>query len=149
MSKCGKVGLMSKIKVKRRNKFQRTDSSNLQQLHNDQIAIVAKMVGYKEKVCHCGEESEHLSNLSHGKPEVAPSSSAPSFPDGQSPVPIPIPPPTTGVPAAELSLPSSETSDSDNTGDKPPLIDQVHVEYIVVPCPVYLHFPRQEQVKFF
>ena len=36
-----------------------------------------------------------------------------------------------------------------STGDRPPFTDPVLVEYIVVPCPMYQHFPGQEQVEFF
>ena len=35
------------------------------------------------------------------------------------------------------------------TGDRPLFTDPVLVEYIVVPCSMYQHFPGQEQVKFF
>ena len=35
------------------------------------------------------------------------------------------------------------------TGDSPLFTDPVLVEYIVVPCSMYQHFPGQEQVKFF
>ena len=43
-----------------------THSGDLQQLHEDQVAIVTRMVGYKEKVCHCGDGSDCLSDLSYG-----------------------------------------------------------------------------------
>ena len=36
-----------------------------------------------------------------------------------------------------------------DTGDRPLFTDPVLVEYIVVPCPMSQHFPRQEQVEFF
>ena len=35
------------------------------------------------------------------------------------------------------------------TGDRPLFTDPVLVEYIVVLCPMYQHFPGQEQVEFF
>ena len=79
---------------------------------------------------------------------MALSSGGLSFPEGQSPEPVPVPLPTTSVTDPDVPLSPSSPSDSD-TGDKPPFTDPVHVEYIVVPCPMYLHFPRQEQVEFF
>ena len=30
------------------------------------MAIVTRMVGYEGKACHCGDESDCLSNLSYG-----------------------------------------------------------------------------------
>ena len=39
--------------------------------------------------------------------------------------------------------------DNLHTGDRPLVTDPVLVEYIVVTCPMYQHFPGQEQVEFF
>ena len=76
------------------------------------------MTGYEEKVCHCGEDSDHLSNLSYGEPLVASSSGGPSFPKAQSPGPIPILPPTTRVAGLDLSVSSSGTSDLDKENSR-------------------------------
>ena len=71
-----------------------------------------------------------------------------SDPEDQSP-----PPENTTNKACIGSLDSSTglkcgRQDTD-TGDRPLITDPVLVEYIVVPCPMYQHFPGQEQVEFF
>ena len=73
--------------------------------------MVKRMTGYEEKACRCGEDSEHLSQLSYAEPLVA-SSSGPSFPVEGSPQPIPIPPPAVG--GADSSVPVSPSSPSDS-----------------------------------
>ena len=73
--------------------------------------MVKRMTGYKEKACHCGEDSERLSQLSYEEPPVA-SSSGPLFPGEVSPQPIPVPPPTAGV--ADQEFPSSPSSPGDS-----------------------------------
>ena len=73
--------------------------------------MVNRMTGYEEKACHCGEDSERLSNLSYGEPPVA-LSSGPSFPSEGSPQPIPVPPPATTV--ADLEFPVSPLSSGDS-----------------------------------
>ena len=109
------------------------NTSNIQQLHEDQVTMVARIVGYEGKACHCGDGSDHLSDLSYGEP-VATSSSH-SFPDCLTSSPLPIPAPVPHV--------------TGHTGDKPLFTGPVLVEYIVAPCPMYQHFPGQEQVGFF
>ena len=131
-------------------------SSDIQQLHEDQVVIVARMVGYEERACHCGEGSDRLSDLSYGEP-VKTSSSGPSFPGCSTPSPLPIPVPVSHIEGQDVGLPSSLESSSDkendipgsHTGDRPLFTDPVLVEYIVVPCPMYQHIPGQEQVEFF
>ena len=49
----------------------------------------------------------------YGEPPVASTSSGPSFPEDQSPHPGSIPLLSVSVPAPDIPLPSSETSDSD------------------------------------
>ena len=44
------------------------NTANIQQLHEDQVAMVTRMVGYEEKACHCGDGSDRLSDLSYGEP---------------------------------------------------------------------------------
>ena len=58
--------------------------------------MVARMVGYEEKVCHCGEESEHLSDLSYGEP-MKMSLSGPLFLGRLTPSPLPVPVPVSHV----------------------------------------------------
>ena len=74
--------------------------------------MVKRMTGYEEKACRCGEDSERLSQLSYGEPPVA-SSSGPSFPSGDSPQPIPVPPPTVGGAGPEFPISPSSPGDSD------------------------------------
>ena len=87
-------------------------SGDLQQLHEDQVVIVARMVGYEETVCHCGDGSDHLSDLSYGEP-VKTLSSGPSFPGHSTPSPIPIPVPVSHVTGQDVGLPSSSEGSSD------------------------------------
>ena len=70
------------------------------------------MTGFEEQVCQCGVESGRLSDMSYEEPPVASGSGA-SFPGGKSPGPIPVPPPATQVPVADVPLPSSGLSSSD------------------------------------
>ena len=74
--------------------------------------MVKRMTGYKEKACHCGEDSERLSQLSYGEPPVA-LSSGPLFPSEGSPQPIPVPPPTVGGADPEFPVSLSSPGDSD------------------------------------
>ena len=74
--------------------------------------MVQRMTGYEGKACHCGEDSDRLSNLSYAKPPVA-SSSGPSFPSGGSPQSIPVPPPAAVVADPEFPVSPSSPSDSD------------------------------------
>ena len=106
------------------------------------------MTGYEAKACRCGENLDDLSDMSYGEPLVA-SGSGDSFPSELSSCPLPVPPLMSSVPAADIPIPSSELSSSDNTGDRPLIADPVLVERIVVPRPMYQHFPGQEQVEFF
>ena len=74
--------------------------------------MVQRMTGYEEKACHCGEDSERLSQLSYQEPPVA-SSSGPSFPSEGSPEPIPVPPPAVTGDDQEFPVSPSSPSDSD------------------------------------
>ena len=74
--------------------------------------MVQRMTGYEEKACHCGEDSERLSQLSYQEPPVA-SSSGPSFPGEGSPEPIPVPTPAVVRDGPELPVSPSSPSDSD------------------------------------
>ena len=57
---------------------------DIKQIVEDQVCMVKRMTGYEEKACHCGEDSERLSQLSYEEPLVA-LSSGPSFPSGVHP----------------------------------------------------------------
>jgi hypothetical protein len=35
------------------------------------------------------------------------------------------------------------------TGDKAPCTEPVYVQYMVIPCPEYQHFPEPEHTEFF
>ena len=74
--------------------------------------MVKRMTGYEEKACHCGEDSERLSQLSYQEPPVA-SSSGPSFPSEGSPEPIPVPPPAAIGEGPEFPVSPSSPGDSD------------------------------------
>ena len=82
---------------------------NIDQLSEDQVSIVARMVGYEEKACCCGNQSEWLSNMSYGEPAVA---EGPSFCGALSPSPVPIPPPVPSVQAQDIAIPSLSSSSS-------------------------------------
>ena len=74
--------------------------------------MVKRMTNYEGKACHCGEDSERLSQLSYQEPPVA-SSSGPSFPSGGSPEPIPVPPPAVAGEGPEFPVSPSSPGDSD------------------------------------
>ena len=74
--------------------------------------MVKRMTGYEEKACHCGEDSERLSQLSYQDPPVA-SSSGTSFPGEGSPQPIPVPPPAVVGDGPEFPASPSSPGDSD------------------------------------
>ena len=88
------------------------NTANIQQLHEDQVAMVTRMVRYKEKVCHCGDRSDRLSDLSYGEP-VKTLSSGPSFPSRSSPSPLPIPAPVAPVSGQDVGLSSLAEGSSD------------------------------------
>ena len=85
---------------------------DIKQIIDDQVCMVTRMTGYEEKACRCGEDSDCLSHLSYGEPLVVSPSGGPSFPKAQSPEPIPIPPPATGV--VDLNVPISPSSSGDS-----------------------------------
>ena len=91
------------------------NTADIQQLHEDQVAMVVRMVGYEEKACHCGNGSDCLSDLSYGEP-VKTLSSGPSFPGCLSPSPVPVPALVTPVPSQDIGSSSSEgSSDKENS----------------------------------
>ena len=79
-------------RLARHRKYLDNHQQDIKQIVEDQVCMVGRMTGYEEKACHCGEDSERLSQLSYQEPPVA-SPSGPSFPSGSSPEPIPVPPP--------------------------------------------------------
>ena len=62
---------------------------DIDQLSEDQVSMVTRMVGYEEKACCCGDHSDHLSDMSNGEPVIA---AGPFFRGALSPSSIPIPP---------------------------------------------------------
>ena len=93
-------------------KYLDNHQEDIKQIVDDQVCMVQRMTGYEEKACHCGEDSECLSQLSYVEPPVA-SSSGPSFPSEGSPQAIPVPPPTVGGAGPEVPLSPSSPGDSD------------------------------------
>ena len=56
------------------------------------VRLVEKMSAMEDRVCHCGEQSDRLLDLSYGEPQMTPgSSSSASFHSGMSSSAIPIP----------------------------------------------------------
>ena len=82
---------------------------DIDQLSEDQVSMVTRMVGYEAKACHCGDDSDRLSNMSYGEPAVA---AGPSFRGAPSPSPIPIPPPVPSVQVQDVAVSSSSSSSS-------------------------------------
>ena len=105
--------------------------ADIQQLHKDQVAMVARMVGYEEKVCHCGDGSDRLSDLSYGEP-VKMSSLGPSFPSHSSPSPIPIPAPVSQVTGMDIGIPSSSEGSSDKENSVPGSQQSVVTELVAI-----------------
>ena len=105
--------------------------ANIQQLHEDQVAMVARMVGYEEKAYHCGDGSNRLSNLSYGEP-VKMSSSGPFFPGHSSPSPIPVPAPVAPVPSQDIGISSSLEGSSDKENSIPGTQQSVVTELMAI-----------------
>ena len=82
---------------------------DINQLSEDQVSMVTRMVSYKEKACQCGDHSDRLFDMSYGEPVVA---SGPSFRGAPSPSPVPNPPPAPSVPAPDIAVPSLSSSSS-------------------------------------
>ena len=77
---------------------------DINQLLEDQVSMVTRMVGYKEKVCRCGDHRDRLSDMSYGKPAIA---AGPSFHGALSPSSVPVPAPISSVPVQDITIPSS------------------------------------------
>ena len=107
------------------------NTADIQQLHEDQVAMITRMVGYEEKACHCGDGSDRLSDLSYGAP-VKTSSSRPSFPGCLSPSPIPIPALVAPVPGQDVGLPSSSEGSSDKETSVPGTQQSVVTELMAI-----------------
>ena len=86
------------------------------QLSKDQVSLALHMTSFEAQVCRCGSNSDHLSDMSYHEAPVA-SGSGDSFPGGRSPSPIPIPPLSALVPAADIPVPplGSSSSDKENS----------------------------------
>ena len=82
---------------------------DMDQLSEDQVSMVTRMVGYEEKACRCDDHSDRLSDMSYGEPVVA---EGPSFRGAPSPSPVPVPPPTALVPAPDVVIPAPSSSSS-------------------------------------
>ena len=95
----------------RHRRYLDNHQEDIKQIVEDQVCMVKRMTGYEEKACHCGENSERLSQLSYEEPPVA-SSSGPLFPSEGSPKPIPVPPLTVG--GADPEFPASPSSPGDS-----------------------------------
>ena len=100
------------VQLARHWKYLDNHQEDIKQIIEDQVCMVNRMTGYEEKACHCGENSERLSQLSYEEPLVA-SSSGPSFPSEGSPQPIPVPPPAAVVAGPEFPVSPSSPGDSD------------------------------------
>ena len=82
---------------------------DIDQLSEDQVFMVTRMMGYEEKACRCGDCSDCLSDMSYGEPAVA---EGPSFRGAPLPSPVPVPPPASSVPAQDVAVPSPPSSSS-------------------------------------
>ena len=100
------------VRLARHRKYLDNHQEDIKQIVEDQVCMVKRMTGYEEKACHCGEDSERLSQLSYQEPPVA-SSSGPSFPSGGSPSPIPVLPPAVTREDPEFPVSPSSPGDSD------------------------------------
>ena len=100
------------VRLARHRKYLDNHQEDIKQIVEDQVCMVKRMTGYEEKACHCGEDSERLSQLSYQEPPMA-SSSGPSFPSGGSPSPIPVLPPAVTSSGPEFPVSPSSPSDSD------------------------------------
>ena len=87
--------------------------TDVDQLHEEHVVLVAKVVGMEDKVCHCGNQSKCLSDLSYGKLQVMSGvSSSTSFHSGASSRPIPVPLPTSSILPSNIPIPALPLSPS-------------------------------------
>ena len=100
------------MRLARHRKYLDNHQEDIKQVVEDQVCMVKRMTSYEEKACHCGEDSERLSQLSYQEPPVA-SSSGPLFPSEGSPEPIPVPPPAVIGEGPEFPVSPSSPGDSD------------------------------------
>ena len=100
------------VRLARHRKYLDNHQEDIKQIVEDQVCMVKRMTDYEAKACHCGEDSERLSQLSYQEPPVA-SSSGPSFPSEGSPEPIPVPPPAAIGEGPEFPASPSSPGDSD------------------------------------
>ena len=107
------------------------NTTDIQQLHEDQVAMITRMVGYEEKACHCGDGSDHLSDLSYGVP-VKTLLLGPSFPGCSSPSPIPIPALVASVSGEDIGLPSLSEGSSDKENSIPGTQQSVVTELVAI-----------------
>ena len=107
------------------------NTADIHQLHEDQVAMVTRMVSYEEKVCHCGDGSDRLSDLSYGEP-VKTSPSSPLFPGCSTPSPIPIPAPVAQVTGQDTQLPSLLEGSSDKENSIPGTQQSVVTELVAI-----------------
>ena len=107
------------------------NTTDIQQLHEDQVALITRMVGYEEKACHCGDGSDCLSDLSYGEPAKT-SSSGPSFPGCSSPGPLPIPAPVAPVSGQDVRLPSLSEGSSDKENSIPGTQQSIVMELVAI-----------------
>ena len=85
---------------------------DIDQLSEDQAGLALCMTGFEAQACHCGSNSDHLSDMSYEEPLVA-SGSNDSFLGGQSPIPIFVPAPSALIPAENVPVPLSGSSSLD------------------------------------
>ena len=100
------------VRLARHRQYLNNHQEDIKQIVADQVCMVNRMTGYEEKACHCGEDSERVSQLSYQEPPVA-SSSGPSFPGEGSSKPIPVPPPAVTGDGLEFPVSPSSPGDSD------------------------------------
>ena len=55
---------------------------DVHQLADDQVKLSKRMDGFEERACHCGSNSDRLSDMLYGEPPVAGLSGL-SFPSGE------------------------------------------------------------------
>ena len=93
--------------------------------------MVARMVGYEERACHCGDGSDRLSDLSYGEPAKMLLSES-SFPACSSPSPIPIPAPVSPIPGQDVELPSLSEGSSDKENSVPGTQQSIITELVAI-----------------
>ena len=56
------------VRLARHRRYLDNHQADIKQVVEDQVCMVTRMTGYKEKACHCGEDSDCQGHSTHDAP---------------------------------------------------------------------------------